>query len=67
MNSPENIKMVDSILFTKAVGHIADVSADLSLPEGANIQELLNNNEKETAQKNQENENTEESQEEQSS
>lgn len=61
MNSPENIKMVDSILFTKAVGHIADVSADLSLPEGANIQELLNNNEKETDKKN-----PEENQEEQS-
>ena len=53
--------MVDSILFTKAVGHIADVSADLSLPEGANIQELLNNNEKETDKKN-----PEENQEEQS-
>jgi hypothetical protein len=48
MNSSEIIKTVDSILSTKAVGSIADVSADLSLPEGENIQELLNKNEKET-------------------
>ena len=54
MNSSEKIKLVDSVLSTKAIGSVADVSADLSLPEGENIQELLNKNEKENNQENEE-------------
>jgi hypothetical protein len=57
MDSPENIKIVDSVLFTKAVGSVADVSTDLSLPEGQDISELIEDqNEKEKdAQENKEN------------
>jgi hypothetical protein len=48
MKSSENIKIVDSILLTKAVGSIEDISADLSMPEGKDITQLLKDHEKET-------------------
>lgn len=53
MQSSDNVKMIDSILSTKAVGSVANISADLSLPEGQDIIQLLNQHEKENYQKSQ--------------
>lgn len=54
MEFSNSAKMLDSILSTKAIGSVSNVSADLSLPEGQDITELLNQYEKETNKKNQE-------------
>jgi hypothetical protein len=43
MNLSEKPKAVDSVLSTKAVGSVSDVSQDLSMPEGQSIANLLNN------------------------
>lgn len=40
-------KVVDSTLSVKAVGSISDISADLQLPQGQSISELIQANEKE--------------------
>lgn len=53
MNS-DKCTIANSVLSTKAVGSISDVSQDLSMPEGQSISELLNNEkEKENEENNQ--------------
>jgi len=43
-------KLVETVLEIKAVGSIKDISADLQLPDGKTIEELLDDQEKEKDQ-----------------
>lgn len=43
-------KLVETVLEIKAVGSITDISADLQLPDGKTIEELLDDQEKEKDQ-----------------
>ena len=47
MNIDPNIELVNSVLETKAVGSVSDLTAELALPEGKPIEELLDDQKKE--------------------
>ncbi len=47
MNIDPNLEVANSVLETKAIGSASDVSAELSLPDGKPIEELLDDEKKE--------------------
>jgi hypothetical protein len=47
MNIDPNLEVANSVLETKAIGSASDIAAELSLPDGKPIEELLDDQEKE--------------------
>lgn len=47
MNIDPNLEIVNSVLETKATGSVTDLTAELQIPDGKAIEELLDDQEKE--------------------
>lgn len=47
MNIDPNLEVANSVLETKAIGSASDIAAELELPDGKPIEELLDDQKKE--------------------